>query len=738
MTKRVAVYLGAVSGVGCLIGLLWLPVYESGRASPQTASMQHTPLHLNTVAGSKSEAPKNDARGELAISEPSTNLDSAAEQAAINSDTALESKVQQDATAMHDLAYDPRLSNATDALKEAFMQEHFGVIKRDDRWLPTIAGGTNIVYITTGSIPAGRVSEPYDVQFQATSGFPPYHWNLVGGELPPGFILDAQSGRLAGIPLEACSSVFFLQVTDSKGVKDVAEYFLAVQPDLPLEIVTENLPAAFPGEEYHIRFEGRGGIPPYAWNAQTLHDEIGMLALDPQTGSLYIQVPLSAPEIDLPLIISLYDSQISVTKELTLHVRTRLSILDLPSSPAHEGDEFSFVFRATGGAEPYTWGLATPLPPGLELSANGCCSGHPSQPGLYDVSLWVSDAAGQTASAVFTLQVLPLLPVVSNFEALLSRNSVALQWELPAMDEDINVRIIRTSDAGETTVFQGAGTGHLDRDVGAGTYYYTAIMESNGMPITSAPPPVIRVTLPPEADPFADRVVAKNLLHPNAFRAADLPGIVLGAPRGTGLAWGSTDVVSLGAATCNDAGASAPYGGSITLEFVDNLVWDGPGADFTVFENVFYVCNAAGVPDPETRFMEPALVSVSQDGINWRQFKTDFSPRYDPATGKLNLRHPYCYNSGFAGVNPIMSNGYTPDPTDPAVSGGDSFDISELGFKWIRYVRIQSTGNRWLTDSNGNLIHHTEEQDAANRNSTKSGFDLDAVSAIWMHKEESK
>ncbi|MFN2350612.1 MAG: hypothetical protein ABR497_01560, partial [Kiritimatiellia bacterium] len=130
----------------------------------------------------------------------------------------------------------------------------------------------------------------------------------------------------------------------------------------------------------------------------------------------------------------------------------------------------------------------------------------------------------------------------------------------------------------------------------------------------------------------------------------------------------------------------------------------------------------------------PAVVSVSQDGLHWQQFPVRFSPRFDPATGELNLKHPYCYHTGFAGVNPVLSNGLDPDPTDPQVSGGDSFDIAELGLEWIRYVRIQSTGNRWLHDADGVLIHHTDDFGAASRGDSKAGFDLDAIAAVWLEK----
>lgn len=635
---------------------------------------------------------------------------------------------------------------ATDAqlraeLKEKTIRERFGVIKRAGKWIPTIAGGTNLVYITTGSLLPGLVGEPYDLRFLATSGFPPYLWTVVEGELPRSFSFDRHSGQLSGIPGEATSTKLLIEVTDSRGGKDMAEYRLIIQPKLNLAIITEWLPPAFPGGEYHFQLQATGGVPPYAWSAAGSLDEIGLLAFDPHTGVIEGQIAASATQTDIPLIFGVEDKQLSVFKEFLLHVRTGLSILNIPQSPVYEAEWFEFAFRATGGMEPYCWGVCGELPPGLELSATGILAGQPSDAGLYSIGIWVADAAEQVQTRQFALEILPEVPLaVSDFTAFLSRNSIALQWRLPLSNDNLQTRIVRgtgampLTPAEGTTIYLGAETTCLDRDLGAGNYWYTAFLERNGMLITSAPPPKLEATLPPKTDPFADRLVNHTLLHPEAFRSSELPQIVLGPPRGRGLAWGSTDVVSLGAAVNDDGGASAPYGGMITLEFADNLVWNGPGADFTVFENVFYICDASGTPDPETRFMEPAIISVSQDGLNWRQFGIDFSPRYHPDSRKLNLRHPYCYNSGFAGVNPVMSDGYDPDPTDPEVSGGDSFDLADVGLSWIRYVRIQSTGNRWIVDDDSDLVHHNEEFSAAIRSCNKSGFDLDAVTAIWMER----
>jgi hypothetical protein len=74
-----------------------------------------------------------------------------------------------------------------------------------------------------------------------------------------------------------------------------------------------------------------------------------------------------------------------------------------------------------------------------------------------------------------------------------------------------------------------------------------------------------------------------------------LPNIVLGSPYGLGQNAGSLDVVSLG------------EGGSITVAFTDNRIVDGPGPDFTVFENPF---NAPGLGI----FTEVGVVAASADG----------------------------------------------------------------------------------------------------------------------------
>jgi hypothetical protein len=178
---------------------------------------------------------------------------------------------------------------------------------------------------------------------------------------------------------------------------------------------------------------------------------------------------------------------------------------------------------------------------------------------------------------------------------------------------------------------------------------------------------------------FATSVVSFTAGPGSTFGQDKLPGIVLGPPKGGGDTMGSVDVVTLG------------NGGSITLGFAPSEIIDGPGPDFIVFENPFYVNG-----DKTEPFAELGTVGVSTNG---RDF-TDF-----PCTATA---YPY---GSCAGWHPVYANPdeNNIDPTDPAVAGGDAFDLADLGVAEARYVRIT---------------------DRVDQTGLAGTFDLDAVSIV--------
>jgi hypothetical protein len=220
----------------------------------------------------------------------------------------------------------------------------------------------------------------------------------------------------------------------------------------------------------------------------------------------------------------------------------------------------------------------------------------------------------------------------------------------------------------------------------------------------------MRIQFDATGDAYADELVDYSIGAGGGFGQSLLPDVVLGPPTGMGLFNGSTDVLALG------------EDGWIELAFTDNAVFDGPGVDFTVFENAILEIGAQFETQPP--FVEPARVSVSQDGLVWVDFPCALVPQ------PLPLEPPYY--PGCAGVYPVLSDQEEPHasvPTDeplenlvgrnaltlqaPAGAGGDGFDLADVGLAWIRYVRVQGA----------DFVQGPVGPD-------NFGFDLDAVAAV--------
>jgi hypothetical protein len=181
--------------------------------------------------------------------------------------------------------------------------------------------------------------------------------------------------------------------------------------------------------------------------------------------------------------------------------------------------------------------------------------------------------------------------------------------------------------------------------------------------------------------PYASELISFEPGEHAGFGMNKLPEVVLGPPRGGGTGVGGLHVVSLG------------VGGEIVLGFGAREISDGPGADLIVFENVFW---ANG--DPDAAFSEPGEVAVSEDGERWEAFPCDPSAPID--------------ESGCAGMHPTLAYDAAKMPElDPDETGGDAFDLADVGLSSARYVRIRD-----LSDEG---------------EGTSAGFDLDAVGVVF-------
>lgn len=561
----------------------------------------------------------------------------------------------------------------------------------------------------------GRVKELLRHRFTAVGGLPPYTWSMqTEGE--SGFSLEANTGEFLGMSEEPVTLAMNVYVTDAEGTQASVATNVVIASEEPLMIVTEVLPEVVPGQVYTAQLMGAGGAQPYVWNL--VSGPKGWIC-DESTGVI-------SGSMDMPgehsLRVVLSDTISQVERTFGVGSKGGLSIVtSSPLVPAAPGAFYSGRFEAAGGVEPYLWSMETGgLPPGWSLTPEGEMRGTaPDGEMRFEFQVRVEDAVGQAFEKAFQLSVSQGLLVVA------SREKAGLAWQYESMSAALGAPIsgvVLTRNGAE--IYRGKGTNVVDRNLVTGasySYELTAITaDGRWLPYAAAVAkilPMSRQRGQPgvSGDPYADRVVQFNPLSPGGYGSANMPSNVTGPPDGSSTftpAHQPNQVLSLH--------ATVGGGGSVVLEFTDNIVEAGSGQDFTVFENVFFKNN-----DPNQRFMEPATVEVALFEGQWHRFPIRVNVAAD---GTVDLFQPAYYAQGFAGVNATTGE----DPTDPTRSGGDSFDLAALGradLQWFRFIRLTSTGDGALRDAAGKAVRHTDENNSLSGHSS-SGFDLDAVSAV--------
>jgi hypothetical protein len=190
------------------------------------------------------------------------------------------------------------------------------------------------------------------------------------------------------------------------------------------------------------------------------------------------------------------------------------------------------------------------------------------------------------------------------------------------------------------------------------------------------------------------------------------PTRALGGPQGLGPGSGSLDIVTLG------------VGGALTLGF-DVTITDGPGADFTVYENGFMFGGGC--------FAEVAFVEVSTDGVRFARFPVHYAGPVGPlpAFGTSPLGTYAGLTGGAPGLANVVTN--TISPFDCVVSGGEAFDLAALAndplvvagavdLAAIHFVRIVDCVAGASPDANGALIW--------DHGGATGSADIDAVAVI--------
>ena len=263
--------------------------------------------------------------------------------------------------------------------------------------------------ISTPSLPDTDLNIAYKATVTAIGGKPPYSFSVASGALPTGITMDGQ-GVLGGAGTAAGAYTFSIQVQDSAGTKAAKSFTINVLA--PLSITTESLPSGNVGVVYQLGVAATGGKQPYNFSIVTGSLPAGLTMDD--SGAIGGKPTVAGAS---RLTVQVADSSNkTASKAFIVTVIDTLTILTTSPLPeVVQNQIYSQTFAAAGGTKPYTWSVAGgSLPGGMTLNgASGELSGKPSVAGNASFTIQVKDDQGLTASASFTLNVIPVLSITT-------------------------------------------------------------------------------------------------------------------------------------------------------------------------------------------------------------------------------------------------------------------------------------------------------------------------------------
>lgn len=286
-------------------------------------------------------------------------------------------------------------------------------------WAVVVYTTPSLSQISLSSAPGQQVN----TGLLPSGGAQPYQIALTAGTLPAGISINGTA--LTGSPTTAGVYSFTLQLTDNNGVTATRSYTWNVAPTLQLQslAIPTNTSVGMP---MNFPIVTTGGLAPITLSVQGqvptgLSFDAGSALLSgapTQTGtfSFTIRAEDSIQQV--------------ATRTYIVNVGNKPGISGtLPAATAGSPYSANLSITAPGTLENAT--ATSPLPPGINFSYSGLTatlSGTPTTPGQYLVDIVVEDKAGQTASAVFPLDIRFPLSIASGQSLPVFSTGASFAW----------------------------------------------------------------------------------------------------------------------------------------------------------------------------------------------------------------------------------------------------------------------------------------------------------------------
>ena len=269
-----------------------------------------------------------------------------------------------------------------------------------------------VVVDTSSKPPDGIATNTYSTYpFNATGGVQPYTWAINSGALPDGLALAAD-GTLSGTPTSVGTFTFTVKATDSAQSPGTGTQSFTVKISAPAPLLIDpgqTPPAGVHGTPYGFGFNAAGGYLPISWTVTAGALPPGLtFGVDGQlTGT-----PTTASSMPYAFTVTVTDSNKPTAGTNSADYSIAISeppppTIDSAAPPtAIVGSPYSFPFAAADGLAPLTWNPPTQPMGGLSVSPEGILSGTPTTPGVFPITLTVTDALKQTSPATpFTIRI---------------------------------------------------------------------------------------------------------------------------------------------------------------------------------------------------------------------------------------------------------------------------------------------------------------------------------------------
>ncbi len=261
--------------------------------------------------------------------------------------------------------------------------------------------------VSTATLPNGTVGAAYSSTVTVSGGTAPYVFTLTSGSAPSGLSLTG-AGVLSGMPSSAGTASFTVAVADAAGAQAKQTYSVTIGSAAVVTgptITTTTLPAGTVGASYSGKISASGGTAPYVFTRTSgnLPTSVDLTGAGSITGT-----PTAAGTYTFTVTVADANG-LTANQSYSVTIAAASSVLALAGgtlSTGTVGVQYSAPISATGGTAPYSYTIASGMKPaGTDLSTGGLLTGTPTTANTYSFTVKATDAAGATASAIYSVEI---------------------------------------------------------------------------------------------------------------------------------------------------------------------------------------------------------------------------------------------------------------------------------------------------------------------------------------------